>query len=179
MPRAPVHLPAVTPAPEPSWPAVPEAILRDFFAGRVPADRLGASVAAAVEPLGRHQRQVHVQDLPAGEELMVRAGMLIRLCDVVLDGSLPASALEIIAFIIVASERLQPDTDDERVGRVLFDWMAPEVSWELTAGNVGMFREWLTGETRLPPEPDMTTDSLSGLGILGRTSKVRAVAPGP
>jgi hypothetical protein len=155
---------------------VPEATLRDFFAGVVSPERLGAAIAGAVEPLGRHHRRVHVQDLPPGEYLVVQAGMLIRLCDVVLAGSLPTPALEIIAFIIVASEHLHVDPDDERVARVLFDWMSPEINWELTAGNIRMFREWLTGETPLPPEPDMTSDSLSGLGILRRTSKVRATA---
>jgi hypothetical protein len=162
--------------PEPAWPPLPEAVLRDFFAGLIPAGRVAAAVARAVEPLGHHRR-VHVLDLPPGEVVVVNAAMLIRLCDAALAGSLPAPQLEIIAFIIVASDCLQVDPDDERVGRVLFDWMAPEVNWELTPANLRMFREWLTGETRLPPEPDLTSDSLSGLGILRRTSKVRAAAP--
>jgi hypothetical protein len=153
---------------------LPESLLLDFFAGTVPADAVGDAVARAVEPLAHHHRQVHVLDLAPGEEVVVTAGMLLRLCDAALAGRLPGPALEIIAFVIVASDRLRADPDDERVSRVLFDWMAPEVNWELTAENLRMFREWLTGETRLPPEPDLTSDSLSGLGILRRTSKVRA-----
>ena len=167
-------MPPASAMPEPAWPPVPEAMLRDFFAGLIPADRVGAAISRAVEPLANRHRRVHVLDLPPGDELVVNAAMLVRLCDAALAGGLPPSALEIIAFIIVASERLHPDPDDERVARVLFDWMAPEVNWELTPESLRMFRGWLTGETRLPPEPDLTSDSLSGLGILRRTSKVRA-----
>jgi hypothetical protein len=169
-----------SPVTSPSEPArlpVPEAMLRDFFAGLVSPERLGAAVTGAVEPLDRNHRRVHVEDLPSGEDMVVRAPMLVRLCDAVLEGRLSAPALEIIAFLIVASEHLRVDPDDERVARVLFDWMSPEVNWQLTAGNIRMFREWLTGEMPLPPEPDMTTDSLSGLGILQRTSKVRSSPP--
>jgi hypothetical protein len=39
-----------------------------------------------------------------------------------------------------------------------------------------MFRDWLTGHDRPPSEPEVTTDSLSGLGMLRRTSKVPLLA---
>jgi hypothetical protein len=172
-------MPSDTADVRPSWPPVREAALRDFFIGRLTPERLGAAVAAAVESVDGHHRRVHVEDLPPGENVVVRAETLIRLCDAVLAGHLAASALEVIAFVIVASERLQVDPDDERVQRVLFDWMTPEVNYELTPGNLRMFREWLTGETPFPSEPDLTSDSLSGLGILRRTTKVRAGPAAP
>jgi hypothetical protein len=151
---------------------VREATLRDFLYGTVSAERLAAEVREAVEPLGGSSRRVHIEDLPAGEEVSITAEMLVRLCDAVLAGALSGSALEIIAFAILASDHLHWGEDDDLVGRVLYDWATPEINWELTASNVRMFRDWLTGRAHPPSEPDITTDTLSGLGFLRRTSKV-------
>jgi hypothetical protein len=61
----------------------------------------------------RTSRRVHIQDLPADEEVTITAAMLVRLCDVVLAGDLPGPALETIAFAIVASDHLHWGDDDE------------------------------------------------------------------
>lgn len=150
-----------------------ETTLRDFLYGTVSAERLSAEVREAVEPLSGSSRRVHIEDLPADEEVTITAEMLVRLCDAVLAGGLSGSALEIIAFVILASDHLHWGEDDHLVGRVLYDWASPEINWELTSSNVRMFRDWLTGRVHPPSEPDVTTDSLSGLGFLRRTSKVR------
>jgi hypothetical protein len=152
---------------------VKEATLRDFFSGTVPADRLALEVREAVEPLGGTNRRVRIQDLPAGEVVTITAEMLVRLCDCFLAGELSGPDLEIIAFAIVASDHLRWEQDDELVHRVLFTWASPEINWELTPSNVRMFRDWLTGELQPSSEPDVTAESLSGLGVLRRTSKVR------
>jgi hypothetical protein len=152
---------------------VKEATLRDFFCGTVAADKLAVEVRDAVEPLSGTSRRVHIQDLPAHEELTITAQMLVRLCDAVLAGDLPGSALETISFAIIASDHLHWGVDDELVGRVLYDWTSPEINWELTPGNVRMFREWLTGEVQPPSEPEVTTDTLSGGEYRTRTAKVR------
>jgi hypothetical protein len=153
---------------------VKEATLRDFFDGNVSAGTLAIEVRDAVEPLSQGRRRVHVQDLPAGEEVRVTAQMLVRLCDAVLGRSLPAAALETIAFTILVSEHLHY-AEDELVVRVLYDWATPEINWKLTLRNVQMFRDWLTGRVPAPPEPDVTMESLAEMGLLRRISKV----PGP
>jgi hypothetical protein len=151
---------------------VKEATLRDFFSGTGSADSLAAEVREAVEQLSATSRRVRIQDLLPGEDLTITAGMLVRLCDAALAGALSGSALEIIAFAIVASDHLHWEEDDELVRRVLCTWASPEINWELTPDNVRMFRDWLTGEVRPPAEPDVTAESLSKLGVLRRTSKV-------
>jgi hypothetical protein len=151
-----------------------EATVRDFLLGTAPAPKLAAEAIGAVEVVSERARRVHIVDLPAGDELTVTAPMLVRLCDAFLAGSLPASALETVAFAIVASNHLGWREDDELVGRVLYDWASPEVTWELSPESVRMFREWLTGVSLPPSEPEMTPDSLSGLGFLRRTTKVHA-----
>jgi hypothetical protein len=154
---------------------VREATVRDFFSGTVPPDQLAAEARDAVEPLGATARRIHIEDLPAGEEVTITREMMVRLCDAVLAGSISAAALETIAFAIVASDHFRWEEDDGVVGRVLLDWASPEINWELTPGNLGMFREWLTGEVRPPSEPDVTPDTLSGPGLPRRRSKVRVV----
>ena len=152
-----------------------EATLRDFLSGAVSVDKLAAEVRKAVEPLSGTSRRVHIQDLPADEEVTITAAMLVRLCDAVLAGDLPGPALETIAFAILASDRLHWGEEDEVVARVLYGWASPEINSELTSSNVRMFRDWLTGEAQPSSEPDVTADTLSGLGFPRRTSKVRVV----
>ncbi len=139
-----------------------EATLRDFFLGTVPVDQLAVEVRRAAEQQAATTRPVHVQHLAAGEELVIAAQMLVRLCDAVLAGDLPGPALKPIALAVIASERLHWAEDDELVSRVLYDWAAPEITWELTPDSVRMFRGWLTGEETPPPEPEITPDTLSG-----------------
>jgi hypothetical protein len=155
-----------------------EATIREFLLGAAPAGPLAAEARDAVEPVGRSSRRIHIEDLPAGPGTMVTAEMLVRLCDAALSGSLPASALEPIAFAIVASDHFRWDDGDNVVGRVLYDWASPEINFELTPANLRMFREWLTGKVQPPSEPDVTADTLSELGFPRRTSKVRVI-PGP
>ena len=155
-----------------------EATIRDFLLGATPAGRLAAEARDAVEPVGRSSRRIHIEDLPPGQETMVTAEMLVRLCDAALSDTLPASALEPIAFAIVASDHFRWDDGDDVIGRVLYDWASPEINFELTPANLHMFREWLTGKIRPPSEPDVTADTLSELGFPRRTSKVRVI-PGP
>jgi hypothetical protein len=95
----------------------------------------------------------------------VTAPMLVRLCDAVLAEELPGPALEVVAFAVIVSDHLHWAEDDELVPRVLYDWASPEITWELTPENVRMFREWLTGESRAPSEPEVTSDTLSGGGL--------------
>lgn len=151
-----------------------EATLRDYLLGAVSADALVAEIDKAVEPSSRGgRRRVHIEDLPEGERVNVTAPMLVRLCDTVLAGELPASALETIAFAIIASDRLRWDQADDLVARVLYDWASPEINSDLTPGSVRMFRDWLTGEVSPPSEPEVTTDTLAHWGFMTRIEKVR------
>jgi hypothetical protein len=154
---------------------VKEATIRDFFLGLAPGAHLEAEAREAVEPVGRSSRRVHIEDLPPREEVTVTADMLVQLCDAVIAGSLSASALETVAFAIVASDHFRWEEDEPLVGRVLYDWASPEINFQLTPGNLRMFREWLTGKVRPPSEPDVTPDTLSELGFPRRTSKVRVI----
>ena len=120
--------------------------------------------------LNSQSRRVHVErDLE--EAFLITRAMLIELCDAVGAGSLPAPLLETIAFAILASDQLEWDFDDELDGRVLYDWSAPEINWELTPESVAMFRGWLTGTIQPPPVPKLPADWSQGT-LVSRTEAV-------
>jgi hypothetical protein len=148
-----------------------EAKLRDFFIEKATAAELAADMVGTVEQRSRDVRAVHIQDLPSDEEFTITPQMMVRLCDAVLAGELPGPALEPIAFAVIASDHLHWAEDDQLVSRVLYDWASPEINWELTPENVRMFRSWLTGEVKPPPEPEATPDDLSGARFVSRTFK--------
>jgi hypothetical protein len=133
--------------------ALTEATLRDFFRGKASATLLAAEATTATKQVGPHTFHVHVSVLEGDEEFVIDAPMLVRLCDAVLAGDLPAPCLEPIGFALVCSEHLHWAEEDDLVPRVLYDWASPEINWELTSESVGMFRGWLTGEIEPPPEP--------------------------
>jgi hypothetical protein len=133
--------------------ALSEATLRDFFQGKSSAAQLTAEAAGATRQVGPQEFHVHVSALEGDEEFVIDALMLVRLCDAVLAGDLPAACLEPIGFALVCSEHLHWAEEDDLVPRVLYDWASPEVNWELTTESVAMFRSWLTGEVEPPPEP--------------------------
>ena len=131
-----------------------ESTLRDFFIGNVSGAVLAEEAAASIEVLSSQSRRVHVErDLD--EAFFITRAMLIKLCDAVEAGGLPAPLLETIAFAILASDQLEWDFDDDLDGRVLYDWAAPEINWELTPESVVMFRGWLTGTSQPPPVPQL------------------------
>ena len=149
-----------------------EATLRDVLLGTAPASRLAEEVQDSVETLSGSGRRVYIEDLPGDEQVTITSEMLIRLCDAYDAGVLTSLALEITAFAMLASTHFRWSEDEEVVGRVIQNWASPQLTWELTSANVRMFRDWLTGEDHPPSEPEVTTDTLSDLGMLRRTSKV-------
>jgi hypothetical protein len=153
---------------------VNEATLRAFFRGTVSLDHLAAELRGAGEPLSGTGRQGAIQGVSSDEDVTITAAMLVRLCDAVLAGDLPAPALETVALAAVASDRLHWREDDELVGRVLYDWASPGIGWGLSSGSIRMFRDWLTGEAQPPSEPDISADTLLALGFPRRASRIQA-----
>jgi hypothetical protein len=152
--------------------ALNEATLRDFFQGKSSVAELAAEAVASTQQVGPQTFHVHVVELEGDEEFVIDAPMLVRLCDAVLTGNLPATCLEPIGFALVCSEHFHWVEEDNLVPRVLYDWASPEINWELTTESVGMFRGWLTGETEPPPEPKLDA-SPEGGQMVRRTEWVR------
>jgi hypothetical protein len=124
-----------------------EAILRDFLSGAADAQALRHDLIGAVDASEGFHRH-HIVDMR--ESFPVTAAHLVRLCDAVISGSLPAGDLQPIAFCMIASDYFEWDTDmpeGELVTETLYDWSSPETNYPLVDTTVKLFRErLLTGE---------------------------------
>jgi hypothetical protein len=69
-------------------------------------------------------------------EFTVTAPMLVRLCDVVLDGELGAEALHSIGFALMASDTFAGTLTRTKYLQIIADWSCPEVHYPLTIENV-------------------------------------------
>lgn len=123
-------------------------VLRDFFLGRVSGEQLAADLAGTSERVGFDSYRHHMTDLE--EDFSVEPAHLVRLCDAVLAGTVPAAALADVGFGMIASDHFLWDTDSPdgyRVGDTLYDWSSPEINFPLNAQTVAKFRHrLLTGE---------------------------------
>ena len=142
------------------------ALLRDFFLGRVAGEELARDLAGTTERVGFDSYRHHMTDLE--EDFAVESAHLIRLCDAVLAGAVPAEALADVGFGMIASDHFLWDTDSpegELVGNTLYDWSGPEINFPLNAKTVAKFRHrLLTGEDtftredgRVRPKPRRVT----------------------
>ncbi|MGE5113965.1 MAG: hypothetical protein ACM3JB_24145 [Acidobacteriaceae bacterium] len=127
--------------------------LRDFFEGKASATELARDVEGSTSTTGMFSK-VSIEDMT--EAFTVSSGMVVRLCDAVLSGDLPASDLRTIGFALQASDKFEWDGDeDEVLAEVISDWSAPEINYPLTADNVRKFRAWLAREEPYPVRPHL------------------------
>ncbi|HUI11044.1 MAG TPA: hypothetical protein VL221_12000 [Bacteroidota bacterium] len=83
-------------------------------------------------------------------EFTVRPVHLVALCDAVLKGELKAARLEVLASVLVRSEKFMWDPRTKEgglVSRVIYAWEAPEINYVLSTATAAKFRHMLvTGE---------------------------------
>jgi len=131
-----------------------ERLLRDFFEDKVTTAELAEDVAGSISQKTDRVSVVSIEDM--GESFAVNAAMLVRLCDVVLQGDLEPDALHVIGFALMSSDAFCWDADeDEVLANIIGDWSCPEVNYPLTLENVKRFRGWLTRSEPYPPKPPL------------------------
>jgi hypothetical protein len=65
------------------------------------------------------------------------------LCDAVISGELPPTALCPIGFFLIACDNFTWDTstpEGDQISETLFEWAAPEINYPLTIENVQRWR---------------------------------------
>jgi hypothetical protein len=143
-----------------------ERVLRDFFENQATAAELAQDVAGSISQKSQKVSVVSIENME--DEFTVNAAMLVRLCDVVLQGELEPDALHSIGFALMASDAFCWDGDEDDVlANVIGDWSCPEVNYPLTLENVKRFRSWLTGSEAYPPKPALK----AGGNIISITEK--------
>ena len=106
-----------------------ERVLRDFFEDKATADELARDVAGSLSQKSQTTSVVSIADMD--EEFAVTAAMLVRLCDVVLQGKLDPDALHAIGFALMASDGFFWDADDDDVlAKIIADSAVIMAEWE-------------------------------------------------
>ena len=123
-----------------------EAILRDFFVGRVDVAELRTDLIGTLT-VGDHSLEYEVVKMTGAFRVM--PAHLVRLCDAVIGHVLPPEVLEPIGFCVISSDQFSwADTaTGDLVGETLNDWASPKTNYPLTPATMKLFRErLLTGK---------------------------------
>ncbi len=123
-----------------------ESTLRDFFAGDIDAVALRTDFIGTLT-VGEDMLTYDIVKMT--EPFRVIPRHLVRLCDAILDRSLPAEILKPVGLCVVASDNFAwADTaTGDLVAQTINDWASPETNYPLTQTNVELFRErLLTGK---------------------------------
>ena len=114
--------------------------LRGFFERRVSASVLAGEAEETMHDVRVEADDVLTHDLST--DFVVTGENLEALCDAVIRGDLQARHLEVIASVLVRSERFMWDPSTAAgalVSRVIYAWEAPEINYVLSAGTVKKF----------------------------------------
>jgi hypothetical protein len=118
-----------------------EAVLADFFVGRVTTRELAEDVRGSTTRVSATQSTTGIENM--GSRFLVTREMAIALCNAALSGELPPTDLETIGFALVASENFYWDESDDEPAETFYDWSAPEINFALTHESIRMFRDRL------------------------------------
>lgn len=130
-----------------------EAILRDFFAGKANAAALRKDLLGTLTVA---EGSLEYDIVKMTEPFRITPRHLARLCQAVMNNSLPPEVLEPIGFCVMASDQFTwADTaTGDRVAETLRDWASPKTNYPLTKTTVKLFRErLLTGKDVLKTQP--------------------------
>ena len=123
-------------------------LLKGFFEGRERATLLAERAEKAHNDFKRAESDALTDDLAA--EFAVTKDHLLALCAAVDRGDLKARHLEIIASVLVRSEKFIWDPTSAAgalVSKVIYAWEAPEINYVLTPATVKKFARLLqTGQ---------------------------------
>lgn len=122
--------------------------LKGFFEGCVRASVLAAEANETDHNVRDEADDVLTDDLSA--DFVVTAKHILALCDAVIHNELKPCHLEVIASVLVRSERFiwDPSTPEGAlVSKVIYSWEAPEINYVLSPETVKKFARLVkTGE---------------------------------
>ena len=124
-----------------------EIVLRKFFEGGLTGTDLARDLRGSLVPDGPKLTKHPIEHMEG--EFEVLPPHLVKVCDTVLDGSIPAEFLESVGFCLVASDAFFWDTDTPEggvVADVVLDWSDPVINHPLSHANVAKWRRVLLGE---------------------------------
>lgn len=123
-----------------------EKVIRDFFSGEADAAALREDVLGTLTVA---ENSLEYEVVKMDEPFRVIPRHLVRLCDAVINQTLPPEVLKSIGFCVIASAQFSwADTaTGDLVSETLNDWASPETNYPLDHRTVPLFRErLLTGK---------------------------------
>jgi hypothetical protein len=127
--------------------------LKGFFEGNVRGSVLAAETDATNDDVRHHADDVLTDDLCA--DFHVKPAHLVALCESIARKELQPCHLEVIASVLVRSERFTWDpttAEGALVSKVIYAWEAPEINYVLSPETVKKFGRLLTsGEDTFGP----------------------------
>jgi len=144
-----------------------EETIKGFFVGDVDPELLNAEALQAIVQHDDICSSVAITDM--NNSFGITRNSVIRLCDAGMSGKLSASALNAIAFALIASDRFE--WNDDIISEVIFDWSAPEINYPLTPFNLSMNKDWLLGISAPPERPALPSGHPPGK-LVSRRMKV-------
>ncbi len=124
-----------------------EIVLRRFFEGGLSSTDLAHDLNGSLVHAGPKLTRHLIEDMEG--EFEVLAHHLIKVCDSVLDGSVPPESLESIGFCLAASDAFFWDSETPEggiVANVIFNWAEHRINHSLNCDNVAKWRKVLLGE---------------------------------
>jgi hypothetical protein len=122
--------------------------LKGFFEGAVRGSVLAEEAERTEHDVLDAENDVLTEDL--SENFVITAEHLLALCDAVSRNELEPCHLEVIASVLVRSERFTWDPrspEGALVSKVIYAWEAPEINYVLSRETVKKFaRLLMTGE---------------------------------
>jgi len=120
-----------------------EAILRDFFTGKVTVQELTRDLEGTIIT---KETITYFSITDMDSEFLVKSEHLIRACDAVLNDELGVDKLRAIGFCLEASDNFcwnSSTEDGNRVAAIASYWSSPEINYPITIENVVLFKELL------------------------------------
>ena len=128
-------------------------VLRRFFEGSADAAELARDLPGSWIPTGGGSQSFKWTDLD--KDFEVEPHHLVRVCDAVLSGDLPADLVQVVGSCLVASSHWHwPEGElADRILEVVNWWDTPEINYELSPAMMLKCRHWiLTGEKTFTPD---------------------------
>jgi hypothetical protein len=119
-----------------------EAVLRDFFAGTTDVTALRNDLIGSLTVA---EDSLEYEVVKMTKSFRVNPRHLVRLCEAVLNNSLPPEALQPIGLCVIVSDHFAwaDSVAGDLVAQTLNDWANPEKNYPLTLANIKLFRERL------------------------------------
>lgn len=119
--------------------------LKEYFENILTAEELVLDLNGSRDQTSAQTTSIYIDTIEEGEFEITKAHLL-KLCNDTLNEYLLPVDLNAIAFAIITSDFFhwnKDSKDTEIIEEVLYDWDNPEIGYDLSIKNVGLWKEYL------------------------------------